>query len=55
MASMHVLKLQCLTVKLGKTVWNNISSMHVPDKAALDVLQSQIMTKELRSLNSKCV
>jgi len=27
----------------------------VPDKAALDVLQSQIMTKELRSLNSKCV
>ena len=54
-ASMHMLKLQCLTAKLGKTAWNDLSSMHVPDKAALDVLQSQIMTKELRSLNSKCV
>jgi len=39
-ASMHVLKLQRLTVKLGKTAWNDLSSMHVPDKAALSVLHS---------------
>ena len=27
--SMHMLKLQCLTAKLGKTAWNDLSSMHV--------------------------
>jgi len=51
-ASMHMLKIQCLTAKLGKTVWNNLSSMHVPDKAALSVLHSQIMAQELHTLNS---
>ena len=54
-ASIHMLKLQCLTVKLGKTAWNDLSSMHVPDKAALCVLHSQIMAQELRTLNSKFV
>jgi len=48
-ASMHMLKLQCLTAKLGKTAWNDLSSMHVPDKAALGVLHSQIMAQELRT------
>jgi len=47
---MHMLKLQCLTTTLGKTVWNDLSSMHVPDKAALGVLHSQIMAQELRTL-----
>jgi len=51
--SMHILKLQLLTAKLGKTDWNDISFMHVPDKKALGVLLSQIMTQELRTLNSK--
>jgi len=51
-ASMHMLKLQCLTAKLGKTAWNDDSSMHVPDKAALSVLHSQIMAQELRTLVS---
>ena len=54
-ASMHMLKLQCLTAKLGKTAWNDLSSMHVPDTAALGVLHSQIMAQELRTLNSKFV
>jgi len=54
-ASMHMLKLQRLTAKLGKTAWNDISSMHVPDKATLGVLHSQIMAQELRTLNSKFV
>jgi len=54
-ASMHMLKLQCLTAKLGKTAWNDLSSMHVPDKATLGVLHSQIMAQELRTLNSKFV
>ena len=54
-ASMHMLKLQCLTVKLGETAWNDLSSMHVPDKAALCVLHSQIMAQELHTLNSKFV
>jgi len=54
-ASMHMLKLQHLTAKLGKTAWNDISSMHVPDKAALGVLHSQIMAQDLRTLNSKFV
>jgi len=49
---MHMLKLQCLTTKLGKTSWNDLSSMHLPDKAALGVLHSQIMAQELRTLNS---
>ena len=49
--SMHMLKLQCLTAKLCKTAWNDLSSMHVPDKAALGVLHSQIMAQELRTLN----
>ena len=53
--SMHMLKLLCLTAKLGKTAWNDLSSMHVPDKAALGVLHSQIMAQELRTLNSKFV
>jgi len=52
-ASMHMLKFQCLTAKLGKTSWNNLSSMHVPDKATLGVLHSQIMAQELRTLKSK--
>ena len=51
-ASMHMLKLQCLTAKLGKTSWNDLFSMHVPDMAALGVLHSQIMAQELRTLNS---
>jgi len=51
-ASMHMLKLQCLPDKLGKISWNNLSSMHVPDMAALGVLHSQIMAHELRTLNS---
>ena len=50
---MHMLKRQCLTTKLGKTAWNDLSSMHVPDKAALGVLHSHIMAQELRTLNSK--
>ena len=54
-ASMHMLNLQCLTAKLGKTSWNDLSSMHVPDKAALGVLHSQIMAQELRTLSSKFV
>jgi len=37
-ASMHMLKLQCLTAKVGKTAWNDESSIHVLDKAALSVL-----------------
>jgi len=51
-ASMHMLKLQCLTDKLGKTSWNALSSMHVPDKAALGVLHSQIMAQDLRTLTA---
>ena len=54
-ASMHMLKLQCLTAKLGKTAWNDLSSMHVPDTAALGVLHSQIMAQELHTLESKFV
>ena len=54
-ASMHMLKLQCLTAKLGKTAWNDVSSMHVPHTAALGVLHFQIMPQELRTLNSKFV
>jgi len=54
-ASMHMLKLQLLTAKLGNTAWNDISSMHVPDKKALGVLHSQIMAQELRTLNSKLI
>ena len=54
-ASMHMLKLQCLTAKLGKIVWNDLSSMHVPDKASLGALHSQIMAQELRNLNSAFV
>ena len=54
-ASMHMLKLKRLAANLGKTAWNDISSLHVPDKAALGVLHSQIMAQELRSLNSKFV
>ena len=50
---MHMLKLQCMTAKLGKTAWNYLSSMHVPDKAALGVLHSQIMAQELQTLKSK--
>jgi len=50
-----MLKPQHLTAKLGNTVWNDISSMQVPDKEALDILHSQIMAQELRSLNSKFV
>jgi len=46
LASIHMLKLQCLTAKLGTTAWNNKSYMHVPDKAALGVLHSQIMAQE---------
>jgi len=49
--SMHMLKLQCLTAKLGKTAWSDLSSMHVPDKAALGVVHSQIMAQELRTFN----
>jgi len=52
-ASMHMLKLQLL--KLGKTTWNDISSMHVPDKKALGVVHSQIMAQDIRTLNSKFV
>ena len=52
-ASMHMLKLQCLTTKLGKTAWNDLSSMHVPDKAALGVLHSQIMAQELALLTAR--
>jgi len=52
---MHMLKLQRLTDKLGETAWNDISSMHVPYRAALCVLHSQIMANELRSLNSRVV
>jgi len=54
-ASMHMLKLQCLTAKLGKTAWNELSSMHVSDKAALGILHSQIMAQELRTLKSMFV
>ena len=53
--SMHMLKLQLLTAKLGKTAWNDISSMHVSDKKSLSVLHSQIMAQELWTLNSKFV
>ena len=42
---MYMLKLQCLTVKLGKTARNDLSSIHVPDKATLSVLHSQIMVQ----------
>jgi len=42
-ASMHMLKHQCLTANLGKTAWNDLSSVHV-------VLHSQIMAQELRTL-----
>jgi len=52
-ASVHMLKLQRLTAKLAKNTWNDISSMHVPDQAALGVLHSQIMSQELRTLNHK--
>jgi len=55
MVTMHMLKLQRLTANLGKTAWNDISSMHVPDMAALGVLHSQIMAQELRTLNRKFV
>jgi len=51
-ASIHILKIQCLTAKLGKTAWNDLSSMHVPDKAVLGVLHSQIMAQEVRTLNN---
>jgi len=54
-ASMHMLKLQRLTAKLGKTAWNDIFSIHLPDKAALSVLHSQIMAQELQTLNQKFV
>jgi len=54
-ASLHMLKLQLLTAKLGKTAWNHVSSMHLPDKTALGVLHSQIMAQKLRTLNSKFV
>ena len=54
-ASMNTLKIQCLTTKLGKTAWNNESSMHVPDKATLGLLHSQIMAQELCTLNGKFV
>jgi len=54
-ASMHILKLQCLIAKLGKTAWNNLSSIHVPDKIVLSVLHSQIMVQELSTLNSQFV
>ena len=37
---MHMLKLKRLATNLGKTAWNDISSLHVPDKAALGVLRS---------------
>jgi len=46
-----MLKFEGLTAKLGKTAWNDLSSKHVPDKAALGVLHSQIMAQELRTLN----
>ena len=49
-SSIHMLKLQCLTARLGKTTWNDLSSMHVPDKATLGVLHSQIMAQELSTL-----
>ena len=52
---MHMLKLQSLTAKLGKTASNDLSSMHVQDKAALGVLHSQIMAQELRTLNNTFV
>ena len=54
-ASMHMLKLKRLAANLGKTAWNDISSLHVPDKAALGVLHSQIMAQKLHSLNIKFV
>jgi len=50
--SMHMLKVQCLTDKLGKTTWNDLSSMHVSDKATLSVLHSQIMAQEFCTLHS---
>ena len=52
---MHMLKLQCLTLKLGKTSWNDLSSMHVSDKTTLGVLHSKIMAQEVLTLNSKFV
>jgi len=55
LAAMHMLKLQRLTSKLGKTVRNEVSSMRVKDDAAFDVLHSQIMAKELWFLNRKIV
>jgi len=36
-SSMNMLKFHCLTAKLGQTVWNDESSIHVPDKAGLGV------------------
>jgi len=51
-ASIQVLKIQCLTTKLGKTVWNDESVMYVPDKATLGVY-SQIMAQELRTLRPR--
>jgi len=53
--SLYMLKFQCLTAKLGKTTWNDLSSIHVQDKAALGVLHSQIMAQDLRTLNNKFV
>jgi len=53
--SMHMLKFQCLTAKLGKTAWNDLSSMHVSDKGVLGVLNLHIMSQEFRTLNSKFV
>jgi len=52
-SSMHMLKLQLLTAKLGKTAWNDISCIHEPDKKALGVLHSQIMAQELWTLDSQ--
>ena len=54
-ASIHMLNLKRLAANLGKATWNDISSLDVPDKAALGFLHSQIMAQELRSLNSKFV
>jgi len=56
--SMHMLKLQLLTVKLGKTAWNDISSMHVPDTGflATRVLPGAIGHSILRtSVKPRCI
>ena len=51
-ASMHMLQLQCLTAKLGKTAWNDESAMHVPDKAALGVCTHRLWRKFVSSLRN---